>query len=128
MWEGGHQVSAGIYSFISVSVSESHEGLRLVDTIGLPVEFLSTLGLQSYLNFSIRVPALHSIYDCVSLNLFQSAPRQNLSHASLLFASIINYHLSCQGFVLAHTMCFKLGHLLFGHCSKLCSIISLHFL
>ena len=55
----------------------------LVVFVGHPVGFLSPSGPSIFPpNSSIRVPDLHSMFDCVYLQLFQSAAGWNLSEDS----------------------------------------------
>jgi hypothetical protein len=57
------------------SVSESSQGSKLVDSLGLPVEFLSPSGpLILSPNSSIGIPDLYPKFGCGHLQLFQSAP------------------------------------------------------
>jgi hypothetical protein len=79
-------------SLVGDSVSGSPQGSRLVDFVGLPVEFLSSLGsLSSSLNSSTRLPQLHLLFGCGSLHQFSLAAGWRLSennHARILSASI----------------------------------------
>jgi hypothetical protein len=60
-------------SLISGSVSESLQGSRLVDSVGLSVEFYPLLGHNPSSYSSIRVPKLHLLFGCGSLHLFPMA-------------------------------------------------------
>ena len=73
------------------SVSGSPQGSRLVDSVGLPVEFISLKFSQS---FPQLIPELHPMFSYGSLHLFQSAVGWNFSedsYARLLSASITEY-------------------------------------
>ena len=68
------------------SVAKILQGSRLVDSVDLPMAFLSPSP-----NSSIRVTKLHSMFACGSLHLSESAAGWNLSkdsHARFLSASI----------------------------------------
>ena len=67
----GGLVSSGICAMVGGSVSESSQGSRLIDSGGLPVELLSTLG-PSFLTSSKRVIKVHPMFGCKSQLLFQS--------------------------------------------------------
>jgi hypothetical protein len=92
----GQTIPAHVSSLVVGSVSGSSQGSRLVDSVGLLVEFLSLLG-PSILppNSSTRLPELHIMFICGSLCLFWSVSRWILSdnsYARLLSVSITGYY------------------------------------
>jgi hypothetical protein len=93
---GGNLGPAHVCSLVGGLVSESPQGSRLVDSVGLPEEFLSTFGAPSLSpNSSMRVPKLHPMFGCESLHLFESATEWSLSEDSYprpLSTSITEYH------------------------------------
>ena len=86
------------------------QGSRLVDSIGLPAEFLSSSHfLPSSFSF-LRVLKLHPMFDYGCLHLSESAAGWSLSvksYSRLQSASMTEYQ-QCQGLVLAHGMCLRL--------------------
>lgn len=63
---------AFVCPLIDYSVSGQGQGSRLVDSIGLPVEFLSPTGSEILLSiFFIRVPNFHPLFYCGCLYLSQ---------------------------------------------------------
>jgi hypothetical protein len=82
-------------SLFSGSVSVNPQGSRLVDFVGLPVEFLFPLG-PSVLppTLFIRLTELQPVFGCGSLHLFQSVTGWKLSensYATLLSKSKTEY-------------------------------------
>jgi hypothetical protein len=69
---------------------------RLVDSVGLPVEFLSPLGPALLPPIFHRVPKLHPLFGCGCHHTHHSeSPALSLtddSHARFLSASITQYH------------------------------------
>ena len=58
-----------VCSLVGDPVSESPEESRIVDSVGLPVEFLSPVGPANLLPISsITVPKLHSLFACECLH------------------------------------------------------------
>ena len=83
------------HSLVDGSISGSSQGSRLVDSVGFPVESLSSQVPQSSPNSSTRLPKLHLMFGFGSQHLSQSAVGWSLSedsYARLLSASIIVCH------------------------------------
>jgi hypothetical protein len=92
---GRPRSSPCVCSLVGGLVSESPQRSRLVDSIGLPVEFLSLRGHNPSSCSSIRVTNLHALFGCGFIHLSESAAGWNLSedsHARLLSASTTEYH------------------------------------
>jgi hypothetical protein len=67
----------------------------LVDSVGLPVEFLSSSDPSVLLPTSTKLPEFCLMFCCESLHLFPSATGKSLSednYARLLSANITEYH------------------------------------
>ena len=96
IWASGGWVGpAHECSLVGASVSKSLQRSRLIDSVGLPMEFLSFMVLNPCPNSSIRVLKLHPMSGYESLYLFESATGWRFSeegHADLLSASTTEYH------------------------------------
>jgi hypothetical protein len=94
--------SSSVCSLFGGSVSESLQGSRLVDFIGLPMEFLSPLEPEISTpppSSSLRIPKFHPVFGCGSLHLSESATGWSLLEDSHEFCKQMDgtwqYHPEC---------------------------------
>lgn len=113
-------------SFLSASISESLQGSRIIDSVGLPLETLvlyAALSLSP--NSTTRLPKLHLVFGYGSFHLFYSAAEFSLSADSydkLLTASITDYHSQYPRLFCVQRIGLNLGQSLLGHSFFPCSL------
>lgn len=81
----GPQSSPGMLFLVGSSLSESWQLSKIVDAVGLPLEF------NSCPNSFIRVPDLHSMFLCGYQHLFQPPAVKTFSDSYVSISTITEY-------------------------------------